>query len=213
MIYLDNEITQFLMMYGPYLPLIDLGFAVGELCQAYREKPSLKDELIKNIRERRNYEMSSSDAAEWEREDKFFKSQLRANRVIVKEYAKEIESVEKELPMMDYNNTITNDQIVKMIEEASEAYGVSEASTGMLNLLVYDGERMVRLIQGSQKLLTKYRRWLSAIRETGIFSPWTTNPILERKKGYILEKYQSSSNALMKETLKSLRKTAVRSVE
>jgi hypothetical protein len=207
--HLDNEITQHLIKYGQYLPLIDLGFAVGELCQAFREHALLKDELIENVRKRRNYEMSRSDAAFWEMEDKFFRSRLRANKAIAKEFSKEIESIEKELPIINYNNPITDEQIREAVEKASEAYGISEASTGALNLLVYEGDRMVRIIQDSQALTSKYRRWLSEMHETGIYAPWTSYDILERKENYILEKYKTSINGLMKETLDVIRNTDV----
>jgi hypothetical protein len=206
---LNDDMIKYLVEYGQYLPLIDLGFAVGELCQAFREHPLLKDELIENVRKRRNYEMSRSDAAFWEMEDKFFRSRLRANKAIAKEFSKEIESIEKELPIINYNNPVTDEQIREAIEEASEAYGISEESTGALNLLVCEGDRMVRIIQDSQALTSKYRRWLSEMHETGIYAPWTSYDILERKKNYILEKYKTSINGLMKETLDVIRNTDV----
>jgi hypothetical protein len=211
-LYLDDAITQHLIKYGQYIPVIDLGFAISELCQAFREYPQLKDELIENIKERR-HGMAKEDATYLETENKFFSSQLRRNKVISRECAKEIEYIECEFPIFKNKELLKDDEIRKEIEQASELSGISEASTGVLNMLVFNGERVIRIVQDSQKLTLKYRRWLSAIRETGIYSPWTHGKILERKKTYILKKYGKSSNELMKETLESIRITAIRYID
>jgi hypothetical protein len=213
MFYLDDGITQHLAKYGQYMPLIDLGFAVGEMCQLFREQPSLKAEFIKNIRAQRKQGMSMNNASFWEIEDRFFRSQLRHNKAVSKEYAKEIESIEREFPILSHSSPQTNDQIRKVIEEASEAYGISEPSTAAFDMLVLDGERVILIVQDSRELTIKYRRWLSELRETGIYSPWTHGGILERKRAYVLEKYDKFSNELMRDTLNSIRITAVRHIE
>jgi hypothetical protein len=210
---LDESITEYLEKYGHRVPLIDLGFAVGELCQALREQPLLKNRIISAIEERRSIRMTEDDAAYCETEDHFFRYSLRRDKEISRQYAKEIESMENGFPMLKHNNRLTDDQIRREIEKVSELSGISEASTGVFNLLVFDAEKVISIVQDSQELTIKYRCWLSAIQEAAIFSPWTPGEMLERKKAYILKKYSGSTNELMKETLDIIRNAAVRYVE
>lgn len=210
--HLDGDIIQHLAKYGQYIPLIDLGFAIGELCQAFKENPLLSDELIKNIKERRRGS-TKDDAAYWETEDRFFATQLRHNEEISRECAKEMAEFQHQSQIRKSNDLLKDDEISKEIEEASELPGISEASTGVFNMLVFDAERVIRIVQDYKELTLKYKRWLSKLQEAGIYSPWTHGKMLERKKAYILEKYGKSSNELMKETLSSIRITPVKYID
>ncbi len=212
-IVLDETITNDLEEYGNYMPLMDLGFAVGELCEAFRKNPLLKHEFVRFKLEERSAVWTQEIACYREMEDKFFRSQLRCNKAISDKYDKEISFIEKNLIKPRYINDITDDYIKEVINDASESYGISEKSSLAFALLIMEGKRTIRVVQESEALIEKYKQWLSAIKVTGIYTPWVHGSILQREKEFIIKQFRAYDRELAGYTIYMLKNTDVRYVD
>jgi hypothetical protein len=192
-----------------YISLFDISFCLPELLQIMKEKPSVKEDLSREVEKLNKLSsgMLAKKDLEWFRNRVFSGNNLKTIDPDGYDYLCKI------LPVSKNADTLTITQIKTIFKEAAAGGGSSEQSTIAFDLLIIDGENIVNVLEKTTDAKRNYETWLNALNKSGIFAPWTPAGILERKKACVLERYNRSENMLMVKTLNILKKTEIRAVD
>jgi hypothetical protein len=92
----------------------------------------------------------------------------------------------------------------------------SELSGIYYTFLITNGLRFIKAIERNPKCVILFKKWINNIEETEFVAYGADNvppKIIERKRNYLIDKYSSITDPLMKEAIYKIKSAKIRSID
>jgi hypothetical protein len=212
-----DPISEFVKQNTYYSTLINLSFCEKELVKQLNNNDSAKKEWKNKIQhlftmydDPINNESTGAEMA-------FFRDRLIAQTKLQTEYADGYDFLVNSLPIVS-DTTISLNKYQKLVLRFDHADGGNfpELSGMYFSFLIVDGMRFINAIEQKPKCVMLFRKWINNIEETEFVANGADNvppQIIERKRNYLIDKYSTVQDSLMKEAVFKIRSAKISIVD
>jgi hypothetical protein len=204
----NEEVTDAIKRRMESLCLCALGFALDELMKLLDEEPTFRTVWQEKVI---RYPALFTEEVFYLSENEcvtFFFSTLESRSDLRDQYPDEFGFLKQHV-FPRAGKSLTRDDyawFAKLYEQTSDFFDMSAMN---FNLLITDGVSFVEEVEKDEDAKRVFRKWIGDIEKTEFSTYFLPLAIIERRREYILEKYESCDNALMKEVLKKIREAQV----
>ncbi|MHB1922986.1 MAG: hypothetical protein ACYCOO_12215 [Chitinophagaceae bacterium] len=192
----------------------DFSFCQKELVKILNDNDSCRNvwrKKLKNYFTMYDYPLDYISAG---KEFLFFKKRLLENSILQKEYPKGYRFLIKSIP--NNEDTLLNakqyQELFLRFKNAGEA-NVEELTDIYYTLFIIDGFRFIKAIEENSECKKLFKKWINNIEESE-FTAYSGNElppqIIERKREYLINKYSSSHDPLMREAINKIKNAKIR---
>lgn len=214
---IDDTVTDFLKENLYYSTFINLSFCQKELIKLLNKDDSCKKRWENKVKHLFTMYDNPIDNISTGIEVEFFRDRLNEQSKLQNEYPKGYEFLVKSLPT-DLDTSISINKYQSLMLRLKNAGGgnFSELSGIYYTFLIIDGSRFINAIERNPKCVIQFKRWIDSIEETEFVAYAADNvppQIIERKRNYLIDKYSSVTDSLMKEAIYKIKSAKIRSID
>ena len=197
--------------------LINLSFCQKEIIKLLNKNDSCKKIWRSKIKHLFTMYDDPVDYVDIGMEIKFFKDRLNEQSELQNEFPDGYGFLVNSLPIAPDTSFPIN-KYQKLILRFGHADGAnfSELSGVYYSFLITNGLRFINAIEQNPKCIMLFRKWVNNIEETEFVAYGGDDvppQIIERKRNYLIDKYSSIKDSLMKEIVFKIRIAKIRSID
>ncbi|OGS37273.1 MAG: hypothetical protein A2293_05385 [Elusimicrobia bacterium RIFOXYB2_FULL_49_7] len=213
----ENEVLAKLQKDLKVLSFVDLAFSLDELVPVLEKDSSLRKTWQDKIIDFFKIYPGKNAYKIVDREISFFYSMVSERKDLMQSCPKTIAFLQENRVDTVDRKFLKKEQYAEFIEKYNEPKtNLEEVSRQYFNLLLIEGNEFVGRIEKNEKAIKAFRKWIGDIEknEFSVAYPYTIPSVLvERKKGYIINKYEKSQTDLLLEALKTIKEAQVHEVD
>lgn len=202
---LKDTIALFIKENLYYSSIINLSFCQEELVKILNNDNNYRNEWRKKMKNYFTMYNEPIDYISAGKEFMFFKKRLLEKTMLQKEYPKGYNFLIKSLPA-NLDTLFTSHKYQELFLRFRNADGgnVDELTDLYYTFFITDGLMFVKSIEENSKCVILFQKWIKNIEESEFTAFGSDNlppQIIERKRNYLIKKYSSADDPLIREAI------------